>query len=91
MRRLPLLRLPTFHRTADNLVCCAGPARDTGLSPYELVYGTLARTPLDVIYTTWRDDKSIKVGQWVDEVCDHLDALIAYDKLSEASSKRKRD
>ncbi len=31
------------------------------------------------------------MGQWVDEVCDHLDALIAYDKLSEASSKRKRD
>ena len=52
------------------------PHRDTGLSPYELVFGRLAQTPLDVIYQGWRDkeDRSFIVSKWTE---DRLEVLRA--------------
>ena len=69
------------------------PNRDTHLSPYELVFGRLARTPLDILYRGWRDvdDGELQVSDWVDNLCEHLEVLrnVAYSRATKASRKRK--
>ena len=42
------------------------PARDTGLSPYEFVYGRQARTTLDLLHVGWNVEEldRYKVCEW---------------------------
>ena len=65
------------------------PDRDTHLSSYELVFGRLARTPLDILYRGWRDvdDGELQVSDWVD----NLEVLrnVAYSRATKTSRKRK--
>ena len=53
------------------------PNRSTGFSPFELVYGHNVRTPLDILYVGWRNDKARKldVSSWVEELCSRLEVM----------------
>ena len=53
------------------------PHRDTGISPYELIYGRLARTPLDLIHLGWTDDRyfNLEVGDWSEAVRSRLEVV----------------
>ena len=46
----------------------AMPHRDTGFSPFEIVYGRQLHTPLELLYDSWleSDSESVNVGQWMD-------------------------
>ena len=69
------------------------PNRSTGFSPFELVYGHNVRTPLDILYEGWRNNKARKfdVSSWVDELCSRLEVMreIAVSNALTESAKRK--
>ena len=50
------------------------PNRDTGLSPFELVYGRDVRTPLDLVYGEWTgtQGKEMDVCSWVGQIQERL-------------------
>ena len=70
------------------------PSRVTHLSPYELVFGRLARIPLGILYRSWRDvdDGELQVSDWVNNLCEHLEVLrnVAYSRATKASTKGRR-
>ena len=47
------------------------PNRDTGFSPFQLVYGKHVQTPLDIVFVGWAEQFAEKV-----EVCDWVDGLM---------------
>ena len=51
------------------------PARDTGLSPYQVVFGRQLRTPLDALYHGWRHDacKYMNIAEWPSALADRLE------------------
>lgn len=65
-----------------------GPHRDTGLSPYELVFGRQVRMPLELVYLGWAGKFETKydVCTWVEMVCDRLEIArdVAREKLEVA-------
>lgn len=67
--------------------------RDIGFSPYELVFGTIMRGPLDVLYAGWVEDvyKEVDVSDWVVTLKDRLQTLheCAYKNGLVSSGKRK--
>ena len=71
----------------------AAPNRDTGFSPFELVYGRRVRTPLDVIHQGWAqvDFEELDCGEWADWLVEKLECWhdIMRERGAEASKKRK--
>jgi len=57
------------------------PNRDSAYSPYELVYGKNVHTPLDLLYSGWRDQ--VEENFTLDE--------LAKEKHDRAIEKRKED
>ncbi len=67
--------------------------RDSGLSPFELIFGHAARTPLDVLHHGWleQDFSELDVEEWVELLRDHLETM--HEVLRErtiASKERKK-
>ena len=69
------------------------PNRDTGLSPFQLVYGRQVRSPLDVLYEGWVDVEysEFDVELWTDWLGKRMKiwSEIAREKGLEASAERK--
>ena len=69
------------------------PHRDTGLSPYELVYGVQARTPLDAIHHGWTQEDCFKleVGEWAEWLRKRVEVLraVAGDRLQVEADRRR--
>ena len=53
------------------------PARDTGLSPYQIVYGRQMRTPLDILRGGWRKKayEYMDMTSWTTELADRLESV----------------
>ena len=53
------------------------PNRSTGFSPYEVVYGTTMRTPVDLMVDEWVEPKeySMDVGKWMAELEERLETI----------------
>ncbi len=53
------------------------PNRDTGFSPYQLIYGRNVVTPLDVVYAGWSEmiGEGMEVSEWVLQLSDRLETL----------------
>ena len=70
------------------------PSRDTGLSPFQLVYGRQVRSPLDVLYEGWVDEEysDFDVELWTDWLGKRMKiwSEIAREKGLEASVARKK-
>ena len=70
------------------------PNRDTGLSPFQLVYGRQVRSPLDVLYEGWVDEEfgEFDVELWTDWLGQRMKVWseIAREKGLEASATRKK-
>ncbi len=66
------------------------PHVDTGMYPFDLVYGSRVRGPLDLLYMGWVDDvcRPMNVTQWVISLQDRLQQL---QDLSMARSKVEKD
>ncbi len=66
------------------------PHRDSGLSPFDLVYGFDVRGPLDIVYAGWMDDacEGIAVSKWVGKLQDRIKELT---DLSVVRRKRGKD
>ena len=69
------------------------PNRDSGFSPYELVFGRNARTPLDLLYAGWRDEVlgRYNLTEWTTRLVDRLETMreVAALKMAEAQKARK--
>ncbi len=63
------------------------PHRDSGLSPFDLVYGFQVRGPLDLIYLGWLDEacEGVPISKWVDtlqqRIAELTDLSVAQRKL----------
>ena len=70
------------------------PNRDTGISPYEMVYGFNVRTPLDALYHCRVEEKEVDLNasEWVDVVQERLDLVrdVASRRMKEAVVQRKK-
>ena len=53
------------------------PNRSTGFSPYEVVYGTMMRTPVDLMVDEWMEPKecSMDVVKWMVELEERLETI----------------
>ena len=53
------------------------PNRSTGFSPYEVVYGTMMRMPVDLMVDEWMELKeySMDVGKWMAELEERLETI----------------
>ena len=73
------------------------PNRSTGFSPYEVVYGTTMRTPVDLMVDEWMEPKeySMYVGKWMAELEERLETIRTQvtdnGLLARAQSKRYFD
>ena len=72
----------------------AAPNRDTGLSLYELVYGKLVRTPMDVLHSGWLcpESQQLDVKTWGELLVSQLEALrdVAKERRLVVTKKRKQ-
>ena len=72
----------------------SAPNRDTGLSPFQLVYGRQVRSPLDVLYEGWVDVEyeEFDVERWSDWLGQRMKiwSEVAREKGLEASAARKQ-
>lgn len=66
------------------------PHRDSGMSPFDLVYGFNVRGPLDLVYAGWLDEAcgGVTVSKWVETLQTRLSELT---DLSVARRKRNKD
>ena len=73
----------------------AAPNRDTGFSPFELVYGRRVRTPLDVLHQGWTQDEfeGLNCSEWADWLVSKLECWhdVMRERETEASKHRKID
>ena len=71
----------------------AAPNRDTGFSPFELVYGRRVRTPLDVLHQGWTQEEfeGLNCSEWDDWLVSKLECWheVMREKQTEASKLRK--
>ena len=69
------------------------PNRDSGFSPYELVFGSNARTPLDLLYAGWRDEVlgRYNLTEWMTRLVDRLETMreVTALKMAEVQKARK--
>jgi len=70
------------------------PNRDTGLSPFELVFGRNVQAPLELVYQGWvhENKTGLDVCTWVEQVNERLMLMrdVAREKLEKAVGKRKQ-
>ncbi len=66
------------------------PHSDSGLSPFDLVYGFQVRGPLDIVYVGWTDDvfKQVALTKWVETLKERVAQLT---DLSVARRKQQKD
>ena len=73
----------------------AAPNRDTGFSPFELVYGRRVRTPLDVLHQGWAQEEfeDLNCSEWADWLVTKLECWhdVMRERGAEASKRRKED
>ena len=71
----------------------SAPNKDTGFSPYQLVYGHRVRTPLDVLHQGWAELEfgELETGEWSDWLVERLAVWhdLVRERGKEASGKRK--
>ena len=71
----------------------AAPNRDTGFSPFELVYGKRVRTPLDVFHQGWTQEEfeGLDCSEWANWLVTKLDCWheVMRERGAEASKSRK--
>ena len=71
----------------------SAPNRDTGFSPFDLVYGRHVRTPLDILHQGWaqKDFEELDTDEWADWLVERLECWhsVARERGEVASSKRK--
>ena len=71
----------------------AAPNRETGFSPFELVYGHHVRTPLDIVHQGWEElaFSSLDTEEWSSWLLDKMEVWrdIYCEKMKVASSNRK--
>ena len=71
----------------------AAPNRETGFSPFDLVYGHSVRTPLDIIHQGWEELEfvDLEVEEWSSWLLDKMEVWreIYVERVKEASRKRK--
>ena len=75
--------------------CRSAPNRDSGFSPFELVFGRIVRGPLELLRETWdsEEKKAMNVSQWVEELGQRLEVIrdTMREKMVVAKEKLKRD
>ena len=71
----------------------SAPNRDTGFSPYQLVYGHRVRTPLDILHQGWAEVEfgEMETEEWSDWLVDRLAVWhdLVRERGKEASGMRK--
>ena len=71
----------------------SAPNRDTGFSPFDLVYGRHVRTPLDILHQGWaqKDFEDLNTDEWADWLVERLECWhsVARERGEDASAKRK--
>ena len=71
----------------------SAPNKDTGFSPYQLVYGHRVRTPLDVLHQGWAELEfcELETEEWSDWLVDKLSVWhdLVRERGKKASSDRK--
>ena len=71
----------------------AAPNRDTGFSPFELVYGRRVRTPLDVLHQGWAQEEfeGLNCSEWAEWLVSKLECWhdVMRERGVEASKNRK--
>ena len=71
----------------------AAPNWDTLMSPYELIYGRQARTPLDVLHHGWveQENFSLDVSEWSECLAEKLEVLrdVMRERVLKAVEDRK--
>ena len=71
----------------------AAPNRDTGFSPFELVYGRRVRTPLDVLHQGWTQEEfeELNCTEWAEWLVTKLECWhdVMRERGVEASKERK--
>ena len=71
----------------------SAPNRDTGFSPYQLVYGHRVRTPLDVLHQGWAELEfgELETGEWSDWLVERLAVWhdLVRERGKKASGERK--
>ena len=73
----------------------SAPNRDSGFSPFELVYGRHVRTPLDILHQGWaqKEFEQLDTDEWAQWLVERLECWhdVARERGECASGKRKID
>ena len=71
----------------------SNPNKDTGFSPFQLVYGHRVRTPLDILHQGWAElsFEKLDTAEWADWLVSRLEVWhdVLRERGKEASRKRK--
>ena len=69
--------------------------RDSGLSPFEIVFGRHVRGPLELLHDMWETEEktSINICDWVKELQTRLEVIrdVLKEKMTVAKKKLKED
>ena len=73
----------------------SAPNRDTGFSPYDLVFGKHMRTPLDILHQGWSQTEfqDLNTEEWASWLVERLECWhdVARERGEIASGRRKKD
>ena len=73
----------------------SAPNRDSGFSPFDLIYGRHVRTPLDILHQGWaqREFEQLDTDEWAQWLVERLECWhdVARERGECASSKRKKE
>ena len=75
--------------------CRSAPNRDSGLSPFEIIYGRHVRGPLELLHDMWdsTEKEKMNVCEWVAMLQERLEVVhdMLCEKMTEAKTKQKLD
>ena len=73
----------------------SAPNRDSGFSPFDLIYGRHVRTPLDILHQGWaqREFEQLDTDEWAQWLVERLECWhdVARERGECASSQRKKE